>query len=270
MNHSAGSDRLSGRWALVTGGGRGIGRGCAVALARSGADILLNDRPGSPDLADAADEIRSLGRTCHTFEANVFERSACEELVTAAREQAGQIDILISNPAAGKRQGFLEYDPDDFERTIHGALVSGFHVSQLVAREMVARARGGKIVFISSVHATLPSARCAAYNAAKAGLNHLARTIAVELCEHHINVNVIEPGWIETPGEHATFGAETIREEGAKLPWGRIGQPEDIGNAAAFLCSNEADYITGTTLRVDGLFTWRDYRATRVIPPQES
>ncbi|MCA9118302.1 MAG: SDR family oxidoreductase, partial [Planctomycetaceae bacterium] len=234
------------------------------------ADILLNDRPGSPDVAEAAAEIQKLGRTCHVVEANVFERAACEQLVEQSLELAGQIDILISNPAAGKRQGFLEYDPEDFERTIHGALVSGFHVSQLAARAMVARGAGGKIVFISSVHATLPSARCAAYNAAKAGLNHLATTIAVELCEHRINVNVIEPGWIETPGEHATFGTEAIRTEGAKLPWGRIGQPADIGQAAAFLCSDAADYITGTALRVDGGFTFRNYVANRVIPPQDS
>jgi glucose 1-dehydrogenase len=102
------------------------------------------------------------------------------------------------------------------------------------------------------VHARIPFVRAAAYNAAKAGLNQLARTLAAELLPHRINVNVIEPGWIDTPGEHATFGSEKIAEAAATLPWGRLGRPDEIGQAAAFLCSNAADYITGTSLLVDG------------------
>jgi glucose 1-dehydrogenase len=107
---------------------------------------------------------------------------------------------------------------------------------------MVARGGGGKIVFISSVHARIPYARSVAYNAGKAGLNHMAFTIAAELVRHRINVNVIEPGWIDTPGEHETFGDEAIREAAPTLPWGRLGTPEDIGKAAAFLASDDADY----------------------------
>ena len=267
--NSTSAERLAGRWALVTGGGRGIGRGCALALARNGANILLNDRPDSPDIENTANEIRELGRDCHPVEANVFERSACEQLVATCVDLAGQIDILISNPASSQRQGFLEHDPESFERTIHGTLVAGFHISQLVARQMVKRGQGGKIIFISSVHSTIPTARCTAYNAAKAGLNHMATTIAVELCDHRINVNVIEPGWIETPAEHTTFGTDLIRREEKKLPWGRVGQPEDIGKAAVFLSSDEADYITGTALRVDGGFTFRDSRLTSTIPTKD-
>jgi glucose 1-dehydrogenase len=123
---------------------------------------------------------------------------------------------------------------------------------------MVDRGGGGKIVFISSVHAQRPYARSVAYNAAKAGLNHLARTIAAELIRHRINVNVIEPGWIDTPGEHLTFGSEAIEKAGPTLPWGRMGTPADIGRAAAFLASDDADYITGATLTVDGGFLLRD------------
>ena len=97
-----------------------------------------------------------------------------------------------------------------------------------------------------------------AYNAAKAGLNNMAATIAVELVEHRINVNVIEPGWIDTPGERATFGEDVIERLGPTLPWGRMGQPADIGRAAAFLASDEADYITGAVLRVDGALSLKD------------
>ena len=95
-------------------------------------------------------------------------------------------------------------------------------------------------------------------NAAKAGLNHMVRTIAVELAKHRINANAIEPGWIDTPGERESFGEKRLRQDGAKLPWGRLGTPEDIGKAAAFLASDDADYVTGSILRVDGGFLHKD------------
>ena len=139
-------------------------------------------------------------------------------------------------------------------------------MGQLVARHMVERGGGGKIVFISSVQAEMPLARSAAYGAAKLGLNHMARTMAVELSEHRINVNVIEPGWIDTPGEHETFDEEVMRERGSKLPWGRLGTPDDIGKAAAFLSSDDADYITGSVLPVDGAFRFKDCRPSNLNP----
>jgi glucose 1-dehydrogenase len=132
---------------------------------------------------------------------------------------------------------------------------------------MVETGGGGKILFISSVQALMPYARSVAYNAAKAGLNHMAQTIAVELAKHRINVNVIEPGWIDTPGEHLAFTEQTIIQEGEQLPWGRLGTPGDIGKAAAFLASDDADYITGAVLRVDGGFWFKDCRASEVISP---
>ena len=250
--------RHTGKFALVTGAGRGIGKGCAIELARQGADLVINDRPGSADLSQTAAEIRALGRSCTPIEADVFNRAGCEKLVSSAIEVAGRLDILVSNPACNKRNKFLEYDPQDFERIIQGVLVSGFHVSQLVARHMVERGTKGKILFISSVHAPVPYANNCAYNSGKAGLNHLCRTIAVELARHGINVNAIEPGWIDTPGERSVFGDDVIQSEGAKLPWGRIGSVEDIGRAASFLCSDEADYISGSILRVDGLIVYKD------------
>ncbi|MEZ6051427.1 MAG: SDR family oxidoreductase [Planctomycetaceae bacterium] len=251
---------VTGKIALVTGAGRGIGKGCALELARHGADLIINDRPGSPNLEPTAEEIRSLGRTCHALEGDVFSRTGCEQLVAQALNVVDHIDVFVSNPAYSRRGKFLEYDPDEFERTMQGTLTSGFHMSQLVARHMVARGAGGKIVFISSVHAGMPYAPCCAYNAAKAGLNHLMRSIAVELAEQRINVNAIEPGWIDTPGEHLTFTDEEFEREGRRLPWGRVGQPAEIGKAATFLCSDDAEYITGTILAVDGCFRYKDCR----------
>jgi glucose 1-dehydrogenase len=252
--------KLLGKKALVTGAARGIGRGCALELARSGADVVVNDLSRTELAQSAVSEIRELGRTAAIAEGDVFDRAGCERVLAQALESLGQIDILISNPAFSRRAPFLEYDPQLFEQTIRGTLTGGFHMSQLVARHMVARGGGGKIVFISSVHNRIPFIKSVAYNAAKHGLVHMAATIAAELAPYRINVNVIEPGWIDTPGEHETFGDGMIREEGPKLPWGRIGIPADIGKACVYLASDDADYVTGASLLVDGGFALRAAR----------
>jgi glucose 1-dehydrogenase len=116
----------------------------------------------------------------------------------------------------------------------------------------------GKILFISSVHAEMPFAQSGAYGSAKAGLNHLMRTISVELSQHRINVNAIQPGWIDTPGERNRFPEDELLQAGSLLPWGRLGRPEEIGKAACFLVSDQANYITGTILTVDGGFRYKD------------
>jgi glucose 1-dehydrogenase len=257
---------LAGRTALVTGAARGIGRGCALALARAGADVAINDREHSSDADAVVAEIESLGRRAVLVEGDAFDRASCEQIVNRAIAALGWIDILVSNPAFSRRGAFLEYDPELFEKTLQGTLLGGFHMSQFVSRHMVARGGGGKIVFISSIHARIPFITAVAYNAAKAGLNHMARTIAAELLANRINVNVIEPGWIDTPGEHVTFGDDIMAKAGPTLPWGRLGTPEDIGRAAAFLCSDDADYITGTTLLVDGGLALR--AAGAVVTPR--
>lgn len=253
--------RLDGKQALVTGAGQGIGKGCALELAQAGADLIVNDRPGSQQLAETADEIRALGRTCWTVEADVFSAAGCTTLVRDAVQQAGAIDILISNPAYGKRGSLLDCSRDDFDRIVDATFKSGFCVSQAVTRHLVERGSAGKILFISSVHAEMPIERNAPYGAAKAALNHLTRSMAVELFSHRINVNAIQPGWIDTPGERNSYSDEVIQTAGKALPWGRIGTPEDVGRAAVFLVSDAADYITGTVLAVDGGYRFKDMRA---------
>lgn len=249
--------KLQGLTALVTGAARGIGRGCALELARAGADVVVNDRQPSLESESLLAEIQCLGRRAVLVAGDAFERTSCEDIVRRATEAFGRLDILVSNPAFSRRGDFLNYDPATFEKVLQGTLTGGFHISQLVARQMVQVGRGGKIVFISSVHARIPYAGSVAYNAAKSGLNHMATTIAAELVQHRINVNVIEPGWIDTPGEHVTFGDAAIQQAAGTLPWGRLGTPEDIGRAAVFLCSRDADYITGSSLLVDGGFALR-------------
>lgn len=250
--------RLLGKKAIVTGAARGIGRGCALELARAGADVVVNDLDHSPEAESVVAEIRKMGRRAELVEGDVFDARSCERVVERAIEAFGRLDILVSNPALTVREDFLEYDPEVFQKVVQGVLVGGFLMSRLVARRMAEQGDGGKIIFISSVHAQQPYARSVAYNAGKAGLNQMAKTIAAELVGHRINVNVIEPGWIDTPGERAFFSEEVIRRESAKLPWGRMGRPDEIGKAAAFLASDDADYITGAILPVDGGFLLRD------------
>ena len=261
--------KLSGKTALVTGAGRGIGQGCALALAEAGADLVINDRPGSPELEAAADEIRALGRQCWAIEADVFDRDGRESLVSQAIQVAGPLDILVSNPALNRRDAFLDYDPDLFQKIVDASLTSGFHISQLFGRHLVKRGQGGKILFISSVHGVMPFPRAVAYNASKAGLDHLMRTVAGELIGHRINVNTIAPGWIDTPGEREAFTDAELDEAGPSIPWGRLGTPEDIGKAAVFLCSDDADYITGEILTIDGGIRLKGYLNHQPPPTTE-
>jgi glucose 1-dehydrogenase len=250
--------RFEGKTALVTGAGRGIGKGCALELARGGARVVINDRPDSSDLQATVAEASELNGGAIGIESDVFSRSGCESLMRETLDAVGSVDILVSNPAFGARHNFLDFDPELFERVIQSTLIGGFHMSQLVARHMVEQGNGGKIIFISSVHAQMPYRTAIAYNAAKAGLNHMAKTIARELVSQKINVNIIEPGWIDTPGEREAFSEETVEAGNSWLPWGRLGTPADIGKAVAFLASDDADYITGTILRVDGGYLHKD------------
>ncbi|QDS89827.1 3-oxoacyl-[acyl-carrier-protein] reductase FabG1 [Rosistilla ulvae] len=252
--------KLKDKTIIVTAAGRGIGKGCAVELANQGASLIVNDRPGSQDLQATVEELRDQGANVHGVEADVFTRSGCEGLLREAEEQSGPVYGLVSCPAFQKVSPFLDLQPEDFENVVQGTLFSSFHMSQLVARQMVDEGIAGKIVFISSVLAQRPMAQKSAYCAAKAGLNQLAMTIAVELACHRINVNVIEPGWIDTPGEREAFTPKFFEREATKLPWGKLGTARDIGRAATFLMSPDADYITGAILPVDGAFRYRDGR----------
>lgn len=245
---------LENKIALVTGSSRGIGRGCALEIARYGANIVVNYRTHKDEAEETAEAVRQLGGEALVVQADVADREAVQRMVQAARDKFGKIDILVNNAAITIRKPFLEIPVADVKRVWDVSLWGVFHCSQLVAGDMVKRGEGGKIIIIGSVHAFIPFATSLAYNTAKAGINNMAYTMAVELAPHHINVNVIEPGWTDTPGERRLCPEEQLQEEGQKLPWGRLGAIEDIGKAAAFLASDAADYITGACLRVDGGF----------------
>ena len=244
--------RLDGKVALVTGSARGIGKGCALELARRGADIVLNDF-ANLHLAEATQaEIRALGQRALVIAADVSDRKAMEEMVRRTVADLGRLDILIANAARSIRRPFLEMEEEDMAATLAVTLWGAFHVSQFAARQMVRQGEGGSIVFISSVHAVLTMPNFLAYGTAKCGLNHMARIMAAELVPHAIRVNVIEPGWIDTPGERAFKTEEELAEAAKLLPMGRLGTIEDIARGAAYLCGEDAAYVTGSTLRIDG------------------
>ena len=243
---------LSGKVALVTGANRGIGRGCALEMAREGADVALNYRQHAEEAESAAEEIRAMGRRAITLQGDVSDRARDREMVEETVRQLGRLDVLVANAAYSRRRPFLEMEEEDMRRTLDVVLWGTFNCSQFAARQMVQQGQGGSIVIVSSVHAMQSYPLSVAYNTAKAGINHMGRTMAAELTPHRIRVNIIEPGWTDTPGERLHFTEEQIQKDGQKLPWGRLATSQEIGWGAAFLAGPRSEYITGTVLRIDG------------------
>jgi glucose 1-dehydrogenase len=248
--------RLQGKVALITGASRGIGSGIALCLAAEGADVLVNYRSHPEEARGVAEEVAVLGGRALVWQADVADREAVAAMIAGAVDHFGRLDIAVANAAITVRGPVTEVEWEDVQRVLQVSQFGVFHTCQLAARQMVSQAQegsaGGKIVIISSVLEEVPAPGSAAYNMAKAAINHLGRTLAAELARYHINVNMVNPGWIDTPGERELNTEEQIRAGGRRIPWGRLGTPEDIGRAVAFLVSDDADYITGATLRVDG------------------
>ena len=250
---------LAGRVALVTGASRGIGQGIAQALGAAGAKVVVNYRSHAQEAEAVAASIREAGSDALVWQADVADRAAAKRMIDAAVEHFGRLDIAVANAAHSIREPVIEAKWENVLRTIEVTQFGVFHTCQFAAQQMVAQPRQegtarGKIIVISSIHEELAFPGSAAYNMSKAAINHLVRTMAAELAPQQINVNAINPGWIDTPGERAFYSEEELRAGGAHIPWGRMGTIEDIGHAAAYLASDAADYVTGTTLRVDGGF----------------
>jgi glucose 1-dehydrogenase len=248
------SASLDGRVALITGSSRGIGRGCAVAMAAAGADIVVTYNAHREDALETARQVEAFGRRAVVAGGNVARRQDVAGMMEAGLGAFGRLDIVVANAYRSIRKPFIDLLPEDFEETMAVSLFGTFHTCQLAAQHMVKQGQGGKIIIVSSVLAERPYSTSVPYNAAKAGINHMARTMANELARHHINVNVIEPGWIDTPGERLYATEEEIATGGKKLPWGRLGTIEEMGAVAAFLASDAASYVSGSIIRADGAY----------------
>lgn len=241
--------KLSGLNALVTGAGRGIGAGIAIALAKQGANVAVNDLH---DASETVRECRALGVKAEGFQGDISHQETVESIVQQAEERLGSLDILVSNAAYSDRELFYKANMPGFEKTIQVCMWGPYYLARAAANRMIARGKGGSIVFISSPHAYKAIPGATAYNMAKAAVDQLARTAAVELAEFRIRVNIVHPGWTDTPGERKFFTEAQLAEHGSNLPWGRLAKPEDIAHGVCFLCDPASDYITGTTLSIDG------------------
>jgi glucose 1-dehydrogenase len=248
--------RFENKVALVTGAAQGIGRGIALRLASEGATVVVNDRANLDAAAETVREATSYGQEAIFWQADVSDRDAVAAMYAGIVERFGSVDIVVSNAAMSVREPVLTASWEGVLSTLEVTQFGVFHVCQMAAQQMVQQPPNpvsrGKIVIISSVQAEVAAEDSVAYNMAKAAINHMAHTMAAELVGHHINVNVVLPGWIDTPGERAYYTEQELQENGKLLPWGRLGTPDDIAKAVAFLASDDAEYITGIELRVDG------------------
>ncbi|MEM9589146.1 MAG: SDR family oxidoreductase [Planctomycetota bacterium] len=251
---------LAGKRAVVTGGSQGIGRGIAIQLAKAGATVAVNYRSNPEEADEVVAACQAAGGDGFKVQADVAHPQAVDELAAACVERMGGLDIVVSNAAYSDRQQMLDADLDGFRRTIDVSMWGAFYITRVGAKLMVDAGNGGNIVVISSPHAHMAMPGAMAYNMAKAANDQMARTAAVELAQHRVRVNLIHPGWIDTPGERKFFSEETLQREGGKLPWGRLGQPEEIGRGVVFLCDPGSQYVTGSTLTIDGgiQLPWRE------------
>jgi glucose 1-dehydrogenase len=243
---------LKGRNALVTGASRGIGKGCAIEMGRAGANVAINYYSHADEAEAVAEEIRGFGGKAVTLQGDVSSQSRVEEMIAETAAAFGSVDLFVSNAVYSDRQLMLEADLEGFRRTIDVGMWGAFYGLRAASMQMVKQGNGGSIVIISSPHAVIPIPTAMAYNMAKAAIDHMARTAAIELAPHRIRVNIMHPGWIDTPGERKFFTEEQLAAGGAKLPWKRLGRPDEIGKSVAFMLSDDAEYMTGTTVTVDG------------------
>ena len=249
---------LLGQNALVTGAARGIGAGIAKALAAAGANVAVNDLR---EPSDTLTECVAYGRKAIAAVADVSDQNAVEKMVDQIESELGPIDILVSNAAYSDRELFYLAEMDGFEKTIAVSMWGPYYLARAVANRMIARhepvtagphVTQGNLVFVSSPHAYKPIPGAMAYNMAKAAVDQMAKTAAVELAEYRIRVNLIHPGWTDTPGERKFFFENELMQHGSNLPWGRLASPEDIAHGVVFLVDRRSDYITGATLSIDG------------------
>jgi len=243
---------FEGKNALVTGSSKGIGRAVAIELARRGANVTVNCRSGIDDANAVADEVRSLGRRALVVQTDVSNQADVEAMVAATVAEFGSLDCFVSNAAFSDRELMINANMEGFERTVNVTMWGAFYGVRAASQQMVKQEQGGAITVISSPHAVLAIPTAMAYNMSKAAIDHMVRTAAIELVSKKVRVNTFHPGWIDTPGERKFFTEEQLKEGGQNLPMGRLGTSEEMAKGIAFTLSDDAAYMTGSTLSMDG------------------
>jgi len=242
---------LNGQGAVVTGGSRGIGKAISLALAESGADILLNYARSDKAADDVKNEIESLGRKCVTVRADVGNFEQAQNIGKAAANHFGKVDILINTAGVNRDRTPRRITAEKWNEVIRTNLSSVFNCTKAVLEPMLANDGGGSIVSISSIIGEMGNLGQANYASTKAGITGFTKSMSRELSRNKIRVNAIAPGFVET--DMLMTVPEDIRETILKdIPLGRFGSAEEVALAAVYLCSSAGSWITGTTLRLNG------------------
>lgn len=255
--------RLKGQTALVTGANSGIGKGIVEAFAAEGANVIINYVANEEVTNQMISQIQSAGGNAIGIKADVSNETEVQNMFQHAIAHFGTIDILVNNAGLQRDAPFTEMTIQQWQTVINVNLTGYFLCAREAAKEFIRRGiiaersvAAGKIICVSSVHEVIPWAGHADYASSKGGINMFMKTIAQELASKKIRVNSIAPGAIETPiNEPDWDNKAALNKLLTLIPYGRIGQPEDIGKAAVWLASDESDYVTGTTLFVDGGMT---------------
>lgn len=238
---------------LITGGSRGIGAAVAVEMAKQGADVAINSHSGGEAAAEVIAAVEAHGRRCISVEGDVALPETATAFVNAAVEAFGKVDVFVSNAGICPFHAFLDMPAETLKRTMEVNLHGAYFMTQAAANQMVKQGNGGAIVAISSISALVGGEFQTHYTPTKAGVHSLMQSCAIALGRHGIRCNSVLPGTILTDINKDDLADPAKREymEG-RIPLGRLGQPEDIGGAVAFLASDMAAYVTGAALLVDG------------------
>lgn len=241
---------LAGKIAVVTGASRGIGRAIAIRLAGEGATVVINYNGSKEKAEEVKQEIEGAGGKAAICQCNVADFDQCQAFIQKVIDEFGRIDILVNNAGITRDGLLMKMSEEDFDQVIETNLKGAFHTIRFASRQML-RQKSGRIINLSSVVGVTGNAGQANYAASKAGVIGLTKSAARELASRGITVNAIAPGFIET--DMTSVLSEKVKEGAAAgIPLGAFGKPEDVAAAAAFLASDEAGYITGQVLHVDG------------------